>query len=346
MSREGSRRSDRFLRSLDGFSRAVIITHDNPDPDAIASGWALRELIRSFMKIPVRLIGGGAIVRAENVHLVRLLRPPIELADSFSPDADTASILVDCSSEAANHLLGRDRAVQPVAVVDHHVQRHRKVRLAFRDIRPKAVSAATIAASYLREQGLEPPGGLATALYYAVRTETIGTYRSLARWEHGVVTWLGRFVDYATIAEIENAPLSRPYFAELMLAIGNTNLHGDVAVCFLPKATGAEIVGEVADLLIRCSDIERALCGAVVDDGLVVSSRTTRTGGDAVELIGRTLRGLGHSGGHSHRAGGKIAADGRDTAALAKLIEETRARWLKSCGVEETEGVPLVGGAT
>jgi nanoRNase/pAp phosphatase (c-di-AMP/oligoRNAs hydrolase) len=334
-------RSDRFLAILGEYASIEVITHDTPDPDAIAGGWAVHTLVSERLKLPVRLIGGGAVVRAENVHMVELLRPPIELVREFSPAPDSAVVLVDCSPEGANHLLGNG-TVRPVAVIDHHEPSGKLVRIRHRDIRPRAAAAATITASYLREQRVEPSKDLATALLYAVRTEALGRRTAFTRADRGIVSWLAERGDHQILSEIENAPLSREYFGELVLAIGNTFLYESVAVCFLPQASSAEIVGEVADLLIRSTDIDRVLCGAVVDGNLNVSARTSSTGGVAVTLLARTLKGLGHWGGHANRAGGRVVGDGSNGRISQQLLGEVKTRWLKVCGVEEVRGVRLV----
>ena len=342
---ERNLRSDRFLRALDEYSKVVIITHDTPDPDAIASGWALLSLAGELLKKPVRLIGGGAIVRAENVYMVQLLKPPIELVDHFVPDDETAAVLVDCSAEGANQLLGNGSA-KPVAVIDHHKPQGRRVRVRFRDIRPRFAASATIVASYLREQGVQPSKELATALMYAVRTEVIGTPVRFTRSERSIVTWLSSHVDHQILERIENASLKHEYFEDLILAICGTFVYGDVAVSFLYSAHSPEIVGEVADLLIRYEAVKRVLCGAVVGRDLVCSARTREGGGDAVALLRSTLKGLGNCGGHPNRAGGKIhseAKEGSPGPGITKeMIDEVKARWLKACEADGSRGVRLV----
>ncbi|MEO2036775.1 MAG: DHH family phosphoesterase [Planctomycetaceae bacterium] len=165
-------RSDELLAAVADFGQIAIVTHDNPDPDAIAAGWAIRRLIRKILNREPRLIGGGDVVRAENRHMMNLLDPPIDLVQQFEPRSPTAVILVDCVPEVAGHLLTSNH-VKPVAVIDHHLVGKRP-DLPFVDIRPRLASAATIAADYLREQNLEPGERLATALLYAIRTETCG----------------------------------------------------------------------------------------------------------------------------------------------------------------------------
>jgi nanoRNase/pAp phosphatase (c-di-AMP/oligoRNAs hydrolase) len=336
-----AKRSDRLLRILAEYERIVVITHNNPDPDAIAASWALVTLVHEKLGRTASLIGGGAIVRAENVQMVDLLRPPLHLVSSFTPDEGCALVLVDCSPESANHLLGAGSAT-PVAVIDHHEPPRARARLRFRDIRPTAAASSCIAAMYLREQRVKPSTRLATALSYAIRTETSGSPVRLTRTDRGIISWLAEHTDHGILAQIENAPLSRAYYNELALALELTSLHDSTAVCFLPKASGSEIVGEVADLLIRCTGLERVLCGAAIGRDLIISVRTSSTGGDAVELIGRTLAGLGLWGGHPHRAGGMVAGGIEPEKTSQDLCEAVKLRWLTACEADSLNGVPLV----
>ncbi|HVP11186.1 MAG TPA: DHH family phosphoesterase [Phycisphaerae bacterium] len=348
MPRGSHKRSDRLLQVLGEYERIVVITHNNPDPDAIAASWALVTLVKERLDRSASLIGGGAVVRAENVRMVDLLRPPLRLVASFTPEEGCAPVLVDCAPEGVNHLLG-DGSATPVAVIDHHeapkspLRRSRsRIRVKFRDIRPTAAASSCIAAVYLREQRIDPSPRLATALSYAIRTETSGSPVRLTRTDRGVISWLSQQTDHAILAQIENAPLTRAYYNELSLALELTSLHGDTAVCFLPRASGSEIVGEVADLLIRCADVERVLCGAAIGTDLIISIRTSETGGDAVELAGRTLTGLGHWGGHPHRAGGILAGGAETEKQSEELREAIRLRWLTACAVDSLQGVPLI----
>jgi nanoRNase/pAp phosphatase (c-di-AMP/oligoRNAs hydrolase) len=333
-------RSRELLDVLREFDSSLIITHDNPDPDAIASGWALAWLIREKLGQSVRLVGGGGIVRAENQHMVRLLQPPIELTDAVQTLGKTAAILVDCDLAADNHLLASS-ALRPVAVIDHHVSHGVRQRVRFRDVRPHVAASASIAASYLREQKLEADWKLATALLYAIRTETQGGETHHSRLDKQILAWLSERADPKTLAEIENAPLSAEYFSDLVLALQGTFVYDDAALCFLPKAQGAEIIGEVADLLIRHVGVKRVLCAAVIGDDLLLSVRTEQGSGDATELIQRTLENLGQGGGHQHRAGGKINRN-RCPCPADELCDELRNRWLSACQVDRQRGTRLV----
>lgn len=333
--------SQRLLEVLDDYQQILVVMHDNPDPDAIASGWGVEVLVRERLKKPVRVIGGGAIVRAENRHMVELLRPPIELVDEVCIDDQTATVLVDCGVEATNHLLTR-HGIMPVGIIDHHTNGKKSLALPFTDIRTDVAASATITASYLREQGIDPGPKLATAMLYAVRTETCGYETHFSSLDREILTWLTGFGEPEVLAEIANAPLTRGYFADLLLALQRTFLYGEVAICFLPRAGGAEIVGEVADMLVRCHGVRSVLCAAIIDDDLLISTRTERDSDSAVLLLQKSLEGLGGAGGHLHRAGGKISGIDRGARAEEELFDQLRSRWLAACNVTRKRGSRLI----
>ena len=58
-------------------SPLLILTHDFPDPDALASAFALQHLVQSAFDIQSRIAYGGELGRTENKMMVRLLRIPL-----------------------------------------------------------------------------------------------------------------------------------------------------------------------------------------------------------------------------------------------------------------------------
>ena len=334
--------SERLLQALADYPVVRIVTHDNPDPDAMAAGWGLYTLFQHRLDAEIDFVAGGAIARAENRRMLELLNPPIRIVDDVRADPQAAIVLVDCGFGTSNHLATREH-LQPVAVIDHHAGGDAPAEIPFDDTRPAAAATATIAASYLREQGIEPGVELATAMLYAIRTETCGCETEHSPLDRSIVCWLTEQAEPSLIAEIENAPLERSYFSDLVLGLQGTLLYDDSALCLLPKASGPETVGEVADLLIRCAGVNRVLCGAVIDHDLYVSVRTRPEEEPAVELLQKTLQGIGGCGGHAHRAGGKvvgIAPDGRMTESLEQQLRD---RWLVACGADRKRAKRLIG---
>ncbi len=332
-------KSDRLLKSLSEYEKVLIVTHDNPDPDALATGWAVWLVVKERLGKSVRLLGSGFISRAENRHMVKLLDPPIELLGSMTCPDRAGIVLVDCQSGNQDHLFCEDDG-NLAAVVDHHASPKGRKRPAFCDVRPRVAASASIATSYLREQKLEPGTRLATALLFAIRTETRGSETHYSRLDRSVIPWLSERADPSRLAEIESAPLPLVYYSDLVLALQNSFLYDDTAFCMLPRASGPEIVGEVADLLIRCESIWRVLCGAVVCGDLLLSVRTDRDEEDAALLAQKTVAGIGRGGGHRRRAGGKVPDVGPKLT--DDLQDQIRNRWLSACGVERQRGTRLI----
>ena len=333
-SRSRTKPSERLLKVLTPYDQVFVVTHDNPDPDAVATGWAIALLIEERLGKKARLLGCGDITRAENRHMVKLLEPPIELVRELEVPANAAVVLVDCQSLNQQHVFRADEAPL-VAVIDHHERHGRGPRLAFRDIRPRVVASATIAASYLRDEKLEPSTRLATALLFAIHTETRGRESRYSRLDRSAFTWLTERANPSQLAEIETAPLGREYYGDLILALQNTFTYDDAAFCLLPRASGPEIVGEVADLLIRGEDYGACSVGPW-------STRTSWS--PSAPGAGRTTRpnwspalaGLGEAGGHRHRAGGRILHVGPKIT--EDLENDLRNRWLEACGVDRQRG--------
>src|SRR5687767_9192412 len=59
-------RLERLMRIARGRRRGLILTHDNPDPDSLASAVALAFLLEQRAGVECRVAYGGIIGRAEN----------------------------------------------------------------------------------------------------------------------------------------------------------------------------------------------------------------------------------------------------------------------------------------
>jgi nanoRNase/pAp phosphatase (c-di-AMP/oligoRNAs hydrolase) len=345
----GSVRLDRLLGVLGGAAGVAVVTHDNPDPDAVAASWGFVSLAEHKLGCPGRIYAGGAITRAENRAMVELLKPPLDLVAVFEPPAGFKVVVVDTQHPAR---LQRFDPRQPVAaVVDHHEHEGAlagsrtapRLRTLFRDVRPQAIACSSIAASYLRAAGIAPDSSLATALLYGIHTDAKGQDASFSRIDRAAIAWLSQYSDPDLRSQIERAPLPREYFADLLVALENAVVYEDAAVCFLPSAAGSELVGEMADLLLRCSGIHRVLCAAVVDSRVVFSARTSSGGGDAALFLREALGPLGSCGGHKHRAGGYVDL-GEVDVPLPELELRLRERFLGSIGISDRAGTKLVCG--
>ena len=165
------------LRATAGTGPVLILTHDNPDPDALASGKAFTTLLKSAWNIPSRMVYSGLVLRAENRALLNLLTPEWEQSDVLTGlERYSAIALVDTQPGAGNNRLPVTH--HPDIILDHHHPlREALGMIPFTDVRPEIGATATLLDQYLEAAGVVPDSDLATAMFYALKTDTRGLSR-------------------------------------------------------------------------------------------------------------------------------------------------------------------------
>ena len=85
---------------LEGQKKLLIVLHNNPDPDALASALALRYLVSKRYNIRSNIAYGGLIGRAENRAMVRELKIPLK---NMIPNSPTSMIRTMRQNLTMNH---------------------------------------------------------------------------------------------------------------------------------------------------------------------------------------------------------------------------------------------------
>ena len=190
-----------------------ITTHDNPDPDALASGKAMRQLITGTWGIPTSLYYNGLVGRAENRAMLELLTPEWRQFDNtrdLSMDF-SAAVFVDCQPGTRTSLpLEPDF---PLIVIDHHSSPEGQTRQpVYADIRPHVGSTVTMAFQYLEAAHVDIDPILATAMFYGLRADTNGLSKGATADDGIVYVKLLERLDHQALLRIESAGLAREYY--------------------------------------------------------------------------------------------------------------------------------------
>ncbi|NIV29473.1 MAG: bifunctional oligoribonuclease/PAP phosphatase NrnA, partial [Anaerolineae bacterium] len=164
-----------LLQSVEGTGEILILPHNDPDPDAIASAVALCHLLAEKASTEGHIGYKGIIGRAENQALVRYLDHPLQRLTGSDLRQARSIALVDTQPGAGNNALPIHMA--PTLVLDHHPWREETASAAFADVRPGVGSTSTLLVEYLQAAGIEPAPPLATALFYGIKTDTLGLVR-------------------------------------------------------------------------------------------------------------------------------------------------------------------------
>jgi nanoRNase/pAp phosphatase (c-di-AMP/oligoRNAs hydrolase) len=188
---------DRLLKAVGDASNVLILTHNDPDPDAIAV--ALRHLLTEKLDVETHMAYRGIVSRAENKALVRYLGNPFRrLTTSDLRQADCIA-LVDAQPGAGNVPLAPESSV--AIVIDHHPPRDATGAAAFVDIRPEVGATSTILTEYLQSAGLKPSPPMATALFYGIKADTMGLIRSTSQADAAAFCYLQSQVDYGGLVQ-------------------------------------------------------------------------------------------------------------------------------------------------
>ena len=325
------------LRAAAGSGPVLILTHDNPDPDALASGKVFATLLKSAWNITSRLLYGGTVQRAENHVMLNLLTPEWEHIDVLTGlDQYSALILVDTQPGAGNNPLPSTHT--PDIVIDHHHPIRKKMGVVpYSDVQPDIGATVTLANQYLEAAGVVPDSDLATAMFYGLKTDTRGLSRGASSADKATYLKLLHLIDYMKLNQIEQAGLSQTYFRAFSLGLRAALFYTRSVVADLGTMLRPDLAAEMADLLIRLDEAQAVLCRGIYDQSLHLSIRTKLLGQDAGLLIQQVIISPGRAGGHGTMAGGQIPLARQEKNLL---VDETFRRFLEVMG-EKGEGKPL-----
>lgn len=326
------------LRSVAGKGPVLIMTHDNPDPDALASGKAFATLLKKAWGIPSRLVYSGLVARAENHVMLQRLTPEWESSGQL-PDLKEYSAVaqVDTQPGAGNNRL--DAIQLNHIVIDHHYPvRDTMDAVAYSDIRTEIGSTVTMLFQYLDAAGIQPDPQLATAMFYGLKTDTRSLSRGDSSADEAAFVNLLHHLDQQELSRIELASLNREYFRAFSEGLHATRIYGQAVVTRLGVMEQPDFAAEMADILIRLQGANAALCLGQHRDTMQISLRTEPLGDDAGLIIQKIVLPPGTAGGHGTMAGGQVPLNGRELEPLAAEIER---RFLDVMG-EAGEGVDLI----
>lgn len=295
----------RQIRSvLQGRKCMLIVMQDNPDPDAIASSVALRELSIALAAVPACIAHGGIIGRAENRAIVRYLDLKLQRIECLDFSRFDIIAMVDTQPGSGNNSL--PAALRPEITIDHHPMRNDTRRCTVTDIRRRYGATATILHEYMKAADLPISVPLATALLYGIRSDTQNLGRETTQADIDAFFSLYPVANKRMLSRIEWGPVPRDYFQLMAQALQNAKCYDHCIVAFLGEIDNPDMLGEVADLLLRDDGCTWTLCYGIHHGEFRLSVRTSESSADAGKVAHRIVGRKGSGGGHSASAAGRI----------------------------------------
>jgi nanoRNase/pAp phosphatase (c-di-AMP/oligoRNAs hydrolase) len=333
-------RSERFLATLAPFARVILVSHVNPDPDALASMLGLRTLLE--LRQPEKTVimtMDGMIARAENRSLVELVPIPLVPIEKVVIGPEDALVMVDSQPGTGRRA---SEAVTPVAVLDHHETGGNLDGVLYRDVRANLGATSTIVTGYLLEQGVGVTQKLATALLYGIESEVSGYPRESGPLDDGALVWLFPRADKDLLAQIKSPKLSQDYFATFQHALSNAFLYRDVVVSWCGVVPQPDIIAELSDFFIRFDRVNWSLSVGLFGNLMKLSIRAAYLGGHSGEVLRDVVEGIGTAGGHDKRAGGAIPLADLQPETIDNSLRLIRHRLLDKLEIDEQRGHRLL----
>lgn len=291
-----------LISHLDPQRPVMVQAHDFPDHDAVATGYALAELLRA-KEFNVTLCYGGSIHSESLRDAITALGIVISSVAEVDWQGYVPQLVVVDGFVGNGNIRGVEADL--VGVIDHHVP-PRAAECPFADIRSDYGACSTILCEYYQEEGLEPTDAVATALLMGVMMDTAFMTRAVSPVDLGAFTLLFQNGDWQTAARLLRNSLSLSDLAAFRQAIEACLVARDFAYIALPGEFTPEVMALIADFFLGLREIHFVVVVSGDRDEHRLSVRSEDHQRPCDVVIQHALAGIGAGGGHMHMGGGSI----------------------------------------
>ena len=284
-------RVQQYQRYFSDADRVLILLHNDPDPDAMASGLALRNVLRRTKTTAI--IGAiQGVTRPENLRMVNLLDIHVEPITEESLKEYDRIAMVDVQPHYFGGLIDRVDLV-----IDHHPEQP-GYSVVFKDIRADYGSTSTILTEHLRSVDVSISERAATAMLYAIKSDTLFFNRQTNRVDLEAFSYLYPLADAALIRKMEGAEITLDRLDYVMKAHRGGTLVEQVFCAFLGPSPREDFVPYVADFFLQLEDVKWTAIAGIVNDSMLISVRNLGYSKNAGEFVRKVFGEIGSAGGH------------------------------------------------
>lgn len=317
-----SERVNELVNLLKGH-RVFIQPHNFPDPDAIASAFALQYFLKQY-GITARICHHGNIDRTSTEAMVTILGIDMTGANDLRDLNDEDYIITVDSQKGNSNLL--DLPGEEVACIDHHpVFNDGYYR--FTDIR-KVGSCSSIIADYYRENGIEMPEKIATALLYGLKTDTMDFTRGITPFDIEIFSYLFNLANNSLIRRLQTSTFRYDELDAFIASMVSMKIENGVAYSYIDFECTDSFVATVSDFILSLDAVFFSVVYSSRGSGIKFSVRSEIEKLDAGMITSNALSTVGNGGGHNCMAGGYaekewlLAIDSDLNTAITRLFSK------------------------
>jgi nanoRNase/pAp phosphatase (c-di-AMP/oligoRNAs hydrolase) len=334
-------RVQQYQRYLADADRILILLHNEPDPDAMASGLALRTLLHRTKATAVIAALEG-VTRPENVRMANLLDIQVETIGPDQIEEFDRITMVDVQPHYFEGII--DRAD---LVIDHHPEQH-GYNAVFKDIRADYGSTSTILTEHLRAVDADISERTATAMLYAIKSDTLFFNRQANRCDIEAFSYLYPLSDAALIRKMEGAEITAERLQFVVKATERGRLVDQVFVTFIGDAPREDIIPYVADFFLQLENVRWTAVAGTLNGSFVMSVRNLGYTRNAGDFVRRFFSDIGSAGGHRAMAKAIVPLDAfyarfgkLDERQMTDKIQELIAQFLHETSSGERRKEPV-----
>jgi nanoRNase/pAp phosphatase (c-di-AMP/oligoRNAs hydrolase) len=284
-------RVQQYQRYFSDADRVLILLHNDPDPDAMASGLALRNVLRRTKQTAIIAALQG-VTRPENQRMVNLLDIHVETITPEQLGDFERIAMVDVQPHYFGTLIERVDLV-----IDHHPEQP-GYSAVFKDIRADYGSTSTILTEHLRAVDANISERTATAMLYAIKSDTLFFNRQANRVDLEAFSYLYPLADAALIRKMEGAEITMERLEYVLKAKQNGQMTEQVFCAFLGASPREDFIPYVADFYLQLENVKWTIVSGIVNDSLVISVRNLGYSRNAGEFVRKYFADIGSAGGH------------------------------------------------
>lgn len=287
--------------------KVYIQTHNFPDPDALASAFALQQYLKHY-DVEAVICYDGKLERASARRMLENFGICVfSVEENGYLQAEDYVILIDSQNQNANV---SDIGGKKVACIDHHPI-FVEYPYEYRDIQ-RVGSCASIVASYFKEDEIPIEPNVAAALAYAIKMDTADFTRGTTQLDTDMFAYLFRYADWKLVQFMYTNTLEFEDLRAYEAAIQSIEVYDKVGFAFIPFVCQPALIAIISDFMKALDEVNIAVIYAMQEDGIRFSVRSEEEEVNVGSLLKSILKGIGDGGGHPAMAGGYISREAAD----------------------------------
>lgn len=284
----------------------AVLMYGSPDPDAVASAMALREILQQTKPLAKCIfVATEPVIRYQNAEFIREMKVEIQMLDKVDLAEYRLIALVDGQPTFFGERLGE---VKPQIVLDHHPCKS-TWHASLSDVRTSYGALSTIMTEYLLAARARIPKRLYTALLYGIRSDTVNFEREASLEDIGAYYLTFSRANRQLIRRIELNQIPERFLKYFDYACQRKRRYRDRVIVFLGTVESPDACVQVADFFLRVINIFYVIIAGIVKERMVIVFRGDGYRQDCGAIARKSFGIFGTAGGHRSAARVEIPMD-------------------------------------